>query len=186
MKFYQLWPAEIFFEYKIHKTILTIPFLKLSFDFKYFIDCCWDKKDHFNRFCKWIYIVETYQFHIVETCPSNPTLFSINIAEQNGTARIMVDLCHQRRISGSGMILSYIKYNCGVQGKEAHCQESQEAQGRQAKKCCQEACFQYACDHEDFCQEACQEGLSQEEANFFHLHNPPKQIAFFRANVLFT
>ena len=80
MKFYQLLPAEIFFEYKIHKTIMTIPFLKPSFDFKYFINCCWDKKDHFKRLCKWIYIVETYQFYVADTCQFNPTLFSINIA----------------------------------------------------------------------------------------------------------
>ena len=83
MKFYQLLPAEIFFEYKIHKTILTIPFLKPSFNFKYFINCYWDKKNHFNRLCKWIQIVETYHFHIADTCKFNPTLFSIYIANES-------------------------------------------------------------------------------------------------------
>ena len=102
MKFYQLLPAETFLKFKIHNTILTIQFLKPSFDFKYFINCCWDKKDHFNRLCKWIYIVETYQFHIAETCQSNPTLFSINIANGSLLPRSPQPRSLPRRLLPSG------------------------------------------------------------------------------------
>ena len=102
MKFYQLLPAEIFFEYKIHKTIMTIPFLKPSFDFKYFINCCWDKKDHFKRLCKWIHIVETYQFYVAETCQFNPTLFSINIANRSLLPRSPLPRSLPRRLLPRG------------------------------------------------------------------------------------
>ena len=103
MKFYQLLPVETFFECKIHNTILTIPFLNISnSNFKCFINCCWDKKDYFNRLCKWIYIVETYQFHIAETCQSNPTLFSINIANASLLPRSPLPRSLPRRLLPRG------------------------------------------------------------------------------------